>query len=229
MVHERNIDDAQPSPQSARRERRRAQAVPASTSNEAMIASCVKVARDAQPGSGRALEAAQQAIFMSIVDTMQALQPALAPLLTADDPGDPAATRKSWIAKVRFLNGCLALPDLQGLSIALQELERGVTAEALRPCGNMQGGKSGTEKLRLMAYVVEAADELKRRCAKDEAYREELKASEASYSTVEKYRKKICDVPEFAPRLGWRLHWQEEPEVVLQRLIWAIKSLEKNT
>lgn len=201
---------------------------PLAKSKEAIIAECIEAALKAGPGSDAAIGLAQEAIFHCLSDTMKALQPALAPLLEAADLLDAAAIRKSWIGKLRFLNGCLALPDLRSLSVALQELGRGVTADALSPDGNMQGGKSNTERLRLMAYAVEAADELKRRCAKHEEYRAELKASETAYATIEKYRKAIRHIPELAPRLGWKLYWKEEPEIVLQQLVWAIRVLDKS-
>ncbi|GAA3901048.1 hypothetical protein GCM10022276_19810 [Sphingomonas limnosediminicola] len=213
---------------SASRRRRKDQIPEQLASIETIIAQRIEAALEAPPGSKAAIGNAQEAIFLSVRETMKALQPALAPLLEAADLHDAAAIRKSWIGKLRFLNGCLALPDLNSLSIALMELGRGVPASALLPDGNMQGGKSNTERLRLMAYAVEAADELKRRCIKDAEYRAELTQSETAHSTIEKYRKAIREIPEFAPRIGWSLYWTDAPEIVLQQLIWAIKALDNH-
>jgi hypothetical protein len=193
----------------------------------AIIADRIKSALDAAPGSDTAIALAQEAMFLSVAETMKALQPALAPIMATADLDTSAAKRAGWISKLRFLNGCFAFPDLRDLSVALQELGRGVTADALKPVGNMQGGKASTDRLRLMAYAVEAADELRRRCSKDAEYRAELKASDTAHATIEKYRKAIRDVPEFAPHLGWQLRWNEPPEIVLQEVICAISVLNK--
>lgn len=210
---------------SAERRRRQPRALPGPSPINALIAERVQAALEAPLGSHAAIGNAQEAIFLQLNETMTALKPALAQLLETPDMSDPSVIREQWISKLRFLNGCLCLPDLASLSIALQELGRGVTADSLRPDGNMQGGRAGTEQLRLMAYAVEAADELKRRCTKDAEYRERLKNSETAYSTIHKYRKAIDHVPEFTPRVGWSLHWQEAPEIVLEKVIWAIKTL----
>ncbi|MFV3078051.1 hypothetical protein [Niveispirillum fermenti] len=196
-------------------------------SNAELISGHIRAALEAEPGSAAAISSAQQAIFYSVHETMKALQPALAPLLSPASLEEAEAIRNVWIAKLRFINGCLALPDLSDLSVALQELNRGVTAEALRPNGTMQGGKPSTERLRLMSLVVEAADELKRQCKKDAEYRAELNRSQTAHSTVEKYRKAIHGLPEFQPRMGWSIRWSEQPEIVLQHLVWAIKALDK--
>ncbi|MBK8860339.1 MAG: hypothetical protein IPN48_05165 [Sphingomonadales bacterium] len=182
---------------------------------------------EALPGSEAAIRNAQEAIFLSVADTMKALQPALGSLMETSNLQEAKAIRSSWIDKLHFLNGCLALPDLCSLSVALRELDRGVVSDALLPDGNMQGGKSNTERLRLMAYAVEAADELKRRCEFDDEYRAELKDSKTAHATIEKYRKAIRHLPEFAPRIGWQLYWQAKPKTVLSRLVWAIKVLDK--
>ena len=179
------------------------------------------------PGSEAALRNAQEAIFLCIADTMKALQPALAPMLNADTAQDGEALRRSWINKLRFLNGCLELPDLSDLSVALEELGRGVTADALLPNGNRQGGKRGTDVLRLKAFAVEAANELRRRSAKKILYEDALEDLGTAASTIAKYRNQLARVPEFAPRVGWSLYWDEEPEIVLPQLIAAIKALNK--
>lgn len=213
---------------SSNRRRRNNQIPEQPTSLEAIIAQRIKAALSAEPGSTTAIRNAQEAIFLSVADTMKALRSALGPLGEASELQGAAKIRETWINKLRFLNGCLALPNLSSLSIALQELGRGVTAAALLPDGNMQGGKSNTERLRLMAYAVEAADELRGRCSKDEEYRAELKESQTAHATIEKYRKAIRDIPEFAPRVGWSLYWTDVPEIVLQRLIWAIRTLDNH-
>jgi hypothetical protein len=228
LVDEQCSGDAASFPPAVERRRKNLRTSLQPVSTEALLTARIKAAVEADPGSNDAIRNAQEAIFLSVADTMKALQPALAPLLNTTNLQDALAIRNSWIDKLRFLDGCLALPDLQGLSVALRELSRGVAVDALRPDGNMQGGKSSTERLRLMAYAVEAADELKRRCRKDAEYRAELQASETAHATIEKYRWAIRDVPEFAPRALWHLCWQEEPEIVLQRLVWAIKAMDKN-
>lgn len=207
--------------------RRRAQATSQPASVDRIIAERIRAALEAVPGSDAAISNAQEAIFLSVTETMKALQPALAPIAATADLDTNAARRAEWISKLRFLNGCLTLPDLRDLSVALQELDRGVTADALKPVGNMQGGKASTDRLRLMAYAVEAADELKLRCSKDEEYRAELKASGTAHATIEKYRRAIGHLPEFTPRIGWQLWWNEPPEIALQQLVWAIKALDK--
>ena len=198
-----------------------------SDSTEAIIENRIKIALDASPGSKAAIRNAQEAIFLSVAQTIKSLQPALAPIMEPADSGDAAAIRKSWVGKLRFLNGCLALPDLSSLSVALQELDRGVTADALIAVGNRRGGKSKTEGLHIMSYMVEAADELKSRCDKHEEYREKLKGCNTAHSTIEKHRKAILNLPEFAPRLGWQLYWREDPETVLKQLVTARKTLHK--
>lgn len=212
---------------SGERRRRKSQAVEQPAPVAAIIADRIKSALEAAPGSDTAIALAQEAIFLSVAETMKALQPALAPTMATADLEISAAKRAGWISKLRFLNGCLALPDLRDLSVALQELDRGVTADALKPVGSMQGGKASTDRLRLMAFAVEAADELKRRCSKDEEYRAELKASETAHATIEKYRRAIGHLPEFTPRIGWQLWWNEPPEIALQKLVGAIKALDK--
>lgn len=209
------------------RRRIKSQAIEQPASVAAIIADRIKSALAAASGSDTAIALAQEAIFLSVAETMEALEPAIAPIMATADLDTSAAKRAGWISKLRFLNGCLALPDLRDLSVALQELGRGVTADALKPVGNMQGGKASTDRLCLMAYAVEAADELRRRCSKDEEYRAELKASETAHATIDKYRKAIADLPEFAPRFGWQLRWKEPPEIALQRLVWAIRALNK--
>jgi hypothetical protein len=209
------------------RRRRKLQAIEQPASVAAIIADSIKSALEAAPGSDTAIGHAQEAIFLSVAETMKTLQPALAPIMATADLDSSAAKRAGWISKLRFLDGCLAFPDLRDLSVALQELDRGVTADALNPVGNMQGGKASTHRLRLMAYAVWAADELKRRCSKDEEYRAELKASETAHTTIEKYRKAIVHLPEFAPRISWSLWWKDEPEIVLKQLVCAIKALDK--
>ncbi len=179
----------------------------------------------AKPGSANAIAEAQQAIF----HLMQTLTPALPDdLLFQDD--DEKKQRGVWIRTIQFLLDAHVAPQLRSLSIGLQELDRGNVVPGLVPkIGGLQGGAPDTDELRLRSFAVEAADELRRRCISYEEYRAELKLSGTQASTISDYRKDVLAGPrELHPRGSYILSWGDEPpEMLLQRIVWAIRDLRK--
>lgn len=166
------------------------------------------------------MEDAQRAVF-HLLRHLSDATPAL------HDTSPPERAR--WVAALNFLQGCHALPALDGLSTALQELDRGSVSDSLAPpAGGLRGGLADTTKLRLMSFAVEAADELRRECAKYIIYRDLLRAEcNTQTSTIENYRKALAGAPEdLRPRGSYVLAWgREQPAAVLRRVMQIIRDL----
>lgn len=183
--------------------------------------------RSAIPGSEDAILAAQKAIFYLLVR----LAPAAPQYLDRhQSPSDPKDRRASWLDLLRFLDGTLLLPDLEGLIIALAELDRGATDQAfVAKVGGRRGNLATTNLLQLKSFAVEAADELYRNRSCVEEYRARLKDCGTAHATVEGFRKAVlAGAPELHPRTSYILAWgNEPPEQVLLRVIQALRTAEK--
>lgn len=171
-------------------------------------------AKAAVPNSPAAIEAGQEAVFHLV----QSLRPTISDVLAGNG-------RAAWIRALAFLRETLSFPAIDDLLLALEEQERGFTNPALeRP--KVAGGIATTNMMMLRRNAVEAAQELKARCSCDEEYRAELRGSESSYSTIEKWKGSLKGAaPHLRPRVGFRLHWGEvPPEILLQRTVWAMRT-----
>ena len=202
-----------------RRPRRKEEVPALARSDMDICAAKANTAVSKTPGSRGAIQSAQAAIFH--------LMRHLAPVIDA-----PSFTneRARWIGTLQFLHGTASFPALSSLLTALHELNRGVVDQWLEPAaGGQRGGLSGTDEVRLMSFAVEAADELRSRCLKVAEWESELKSSECSRATIEKYRKVVMNAPpDMRPRSSYVLSWgREPPEIVLQRVVWALQDLRR--
>lgn len=184
-----------------------------STPTEEQLLQAIRVAKQSAPDSLEASRACQEAIFL-LMRELSSTMPKL-----YQGSGRPA-----WVDTLTFLRGTLSFPHLDDLLLALEEQERGISPPGLQR-KSLPGGLASTSSMLLRRDAVEAADELKRRCSCDEEYRAELKESETSYSTIEKWKRSLQGAsPNLRPRVGYRLHWGDEPpEILLQKTIWVMR------
>ncbi|WP_157035897.1 hypothetical protein [Sphingobium chungbukense] len=142
----------------------------------------MKYAAEAK-GRGASGEAeAQRAIFY----LLQYLGESAAPLTTVAEP-----KRDSWMRALRFLDDCLATTALDGLSLALADLEKGNIDPAFSVAPKVGRRGPSWRELVAMRVIVEGADALRAEVENDLVYRLELKAAGVPYSTVEDHRRRI--------------------------------------
>lgn len=120
---------------------------------------CIQHAEDARraQAAGNLEESAGNA-KIAIFHLVQHLGESARPLVERS-----GSARAGWIEALRFLDGCQIFRGLGGLSLALAELDRGVTSPALSPVGGRRGGKSSTASLYAIRQIVEGVAQLRRK------------------------------------------------------------------
>jgi len=72
-----------------------------------------------------------------------------------------ASQRDQWLAVLRFLSGTQMFQyQIETLTLALTELDRGLTPDGLRKTTAAQGGAGSVQKLKFMQMAVEMMDEV---------------------------------------------------------------------
>lgn len=183
-----------------RRERRLAGKVAAPLSHKAKIyldlAAERVAAADLAADSNAGVRLAQEAIGYVAF--------AVAPHLERAYPTTDMETREQWLSVLRFLSGTLMFQrPLEGLTLALTELDRGITPDGLKPSGSPQGGLPSLPKLHWMRTAVEIVAEVVRQHGGNQSHAEQFIADETgiSASTLRKWRKKLSTLaPEHHPR-----------------------------
>lgn len=111
-----------------------------------------------------------------------------------------------WISTIEYLLKSGSFPGLGRLAFGLRGLQRGLTITELRATGGKLKGE--WEQYEAKRAIVEAAEEIRRGCVKDEEWRARLKASGTSAAAINKYSQQLArDAPSLLPRSNYYLAW----------------------
>ena len=138
------------------------------------------------------------------------------------EDADRRFDREELIAGLKWLSSAGVAPDLLGqLLMALEELDRGMVLDSLKPAkGGARGGKTPFDELALKAAIVQAADELQKEYPKRESWDQALKDLGFSRRTIDGYREQVASGPsEFRDPLSYFLRFGETPPSEVMRLV----------
>lgn len=170
-----------------------------------LVISKATTARLAEPGSGAALLAAQEAVCV----LMDILSPALGSIAS-----DQGTSRGNWLEALRFLASANVFPaQTRSLAVALAEVDRGIVSAELGGDGKAQGGKTGTSELFWQSVANEALEELaKIEGGITKAIGEVEESLNVPEGTIKKWRQRV--------RKEAPLEWRASPINLSLRLLW---------